>query len=841
MEIARIITSRMEPLVRDIRFALRRLRRAPGFTVFAVGSLALGIGVSTAIYSAVRTLLWMPLGIAEADGLVAIGSPRGAGMSWPDFQELRAQQTTCSAVAAAVTIRTALRVGSVSQTVFGEAVSGQFFTVMGLRPRYGRLLDAQDEASGARVVVLSEAFWRTRLQSDPAVVGRSVSVGGQPFEVVGVAAGTFRGLVPVRPESVWVPVTALASDPHAFSVNASLMTDRAVAGFIVWARLRPGAALSRLDAESALMAQRLNATYPPGRTAAPREWGARFQADVERRGSEFVRTVVTAVMVAIAIVLLIACTNLANLALARGTARAQETAVRTALGASRWRLVREQLIESALVVGCGASASIVVLRRLVDYLSTDLPMGRGIAIPFRPEIDMPVLVASLFAAALALLVFGLWPAVQSTRADVRQDLGSGTGATPPKWRLHRNLIAWQVCGSVALLLVAVMSVRIVGEGAGSWTRARYQDLAVAQVDFTLNGVDEAHARATIGAVMEDLRSQRALERVGASNGSPSSLFGAMRPVTTPAEPFEADRPSRGKIAAIAAVTPDFLATMDIRTTRGRGFTDRDDAGARLVGIVTESLARDLFQTAEVVGRTILLAPMSRLVTSAGAAAPAARTSLSVTIVGVSSEVRTSPTSTQGDRILFVPFAQQYEARAPVLIIARASEAPAAVARLRTAIRQAAPNLVLSAAGTGAVLLEGPFFLLRVIGALAAALGALALVLAMAGLFGILTHVVERRTREIGIRLAIGADRGQILRLVLRDGLHPVLKGLVLGLAIGLGSRVVLRGELFTTISAWDPLEFCVLPLVFLVAALVACALPAARASRVDPNVALRDL
>jgi putative ABC transport system permease protein len=213
----------------------------------------------------------------------------------------------------------------------------------------------------------------------------------------------------------------------------------------------------------------------------------------------------------------------------------------------------------------------------------------------------------------------------------------------------------------------------------------------------------------------------------------------------------------------------------------------------------------------------------------------------LTIVGVARDFTSSPTALRPDRMLFVPLAQDYDSRAPVLIVAKSPDPSLAVATIRAAIRQARPALVVSAAGTGSVLLAGPYFLLRVIAGLSSALGALTLVLAMAGLFGILTHVVERRTREIGIRLAIGADRDRILTLIVRDGLHPVIKGVMLGLLIGLGSRIVLRGEIFTTIGAWDPYEFCVLPLVFIGAALVACALPAIRASRVDPNVALRDL
>jgi predicted permease len=708
---------------------------------------------------------------------------------------------------------------------------------MGLHPRLGRLLDTRDETSAARVVVLSEAFWRTRLGGDPSIVGRTVTLGGVPFEVVGVIAGTFRGLEIVFPYAAWVPVTSLPEDLRAFSLSPSTLTDRRVTRFDVWTRLRPGVTPAQAGAEAAIIAQRLDDTYPArSPTARPmaRGWTASLYSQDRRRSTEGIRTIVVAILVALAVVLLIACTNLANLALARGTARSQETAVRTALGASRLRLVREQLVEGALVVGAGAGLGFAILFRLVDYFTIDLPMGGGLAIPFRPEIDVSVLLACVLSTLVALLVFGLWPALQSTRADVKAGMGAGAGATSPKWRLHRNLIAWQVCGSVALLLVTVMSVRIVGDKTGpSAATSRYRDLALAQIDFSLNGVDDARARQLIDDILTDLRGSHDLQHVCAINGSLSAFDGTPRIVTRPDLPFSPGNDGR-TATGVAATTPGFLATLHITIARGRGFTDLDDAAAPGVGLVSEQLARNMFQTTDVVGRTLLLS-----VGRDRSGRPSA--SRSVSIIGVTRDFLASPTATRPDRLLFVPLAQDYEARAPVLFVAGSANPSAAVGLLRSEIRKVSPDLVVSAAGTGAVLLEGPLFLLRIISALSGSLGGLALVLAMAGLFGILTHVVERRTREIGIRLAIGADRVEILRLVLRDGLHPVVKGLVLGLAIGLGSRIVLRGQIFTTIAAWDPYEFCVLPLIFIAAALVACALPAARASRVDPNVALRDL
>jgi predicted permease len=822
----------MASLLHDVKLAIRRLRLSPGFTLFAVISLALGIGVSTAIYSAVRTLLWTPLGIPHSDRLITIKNARTiAAMSWSDFGDLRAMQTTASVTAASVPIRTAARAGSFSHAVFGEAVTGEFFNVMELTPIRGRLLNAQDEIDAARVVVLSESFWRRHLNADPEVPGQPMMLAGQPYVIVGVIAGPFHGLEAVASQSIWIPITSVLADPRAFSIQPGALEQRSALVFNVWARARPGMA-ARFGAEATTIGRQLDAAYPLGTNRMPREWSAHAGRPGESAATDAIGAIVTMIFIALIVVLLIACTNLANLALARGTARSLETAVRSALGASRWRLVREQLIESAMVVAAGGALAWLVLLRLVEYLSTELPLGRGIVIPFRPEIDRTVLAASAGATVLALIVFGVWPAVQSTRADVRQGLGAGAAATPPRWRLHRNLIAWQVCASVALLLVAIMSARVVTDKTGLPGNTRYRDLALVNIDFALNGISETRARLLTAAVVEALRAGRGVASAGAINGSPGGLSGLPQLVTTPQVPFNAQH-SNGKLTDVAGIAPGLFETLNLRIVRGRPLSGADDAGGAPVGVASEQLARDLYGTTDVLGRSVLISSLVRI-----KGRPASTDA--ITIVGVSADVRSWPGS-RGDSVLFVPLAQRYDPRAPVSIVARSDDPSAAVSVLRAVVRRVDPNLALSAAGTGTVLLEGPRFILRAVGRLAAALGTLALVLAMAGLFGVLSHVVERRTREIGIRLAIGAERAQIVQLVLRDGIRPVMKGLVLGLVIGLGSRIVIRGEVFTTIGAWDPVEFTALPLLFLCAALFACWLPAARASRVNPNVALRDL
>ena len=824
----------MHSLLGDVRMAVRRLSRSPGFTLFAICSLALGIGVSTAIYSAVRTLLWMPLGVPDESAVVAVTSKgsRNRVMSWVDFDEFRARQTSAANIAAAASIRTAVSTGSVARTVFGEAVSGEYFSTIGIRPRLGRLIDTRDEAISARVIVVSESFWRGALNADPAVVGRTVRVGGTAFELVGVSAGHFHGLDPFLPASAWVPASSVRGNPQPFEISRNAFEQRGNRAFAVWARLRPGRGTAQFGSEVTVIGQQFDAAYPiavdPARSTVvtARDWSAAAGTSDPVTGDSG-RAIVFMIMAALVVVLLVTCTNLANLSLARGTARSQETAVRTALGASRGRLLREQIVESLLLVGAGSAGALVVLFELVDYLTTDLPIGRGTPLAFRPDVDTTVLGAGIGSAIVAILVVGLWPALASTGSDVRLRLGAGGGATPPRWGFHRNLIAWQVCGSVALLLVAVMSARVVIGTGDSLHRPRYEHLAIAQIDFRLNGVEESRARELTTSIVSAVRRQPGIERASASNGSPSSLFGTPVLVGTMDDPTGAR--SQHTITGMSSVEPGFLDILGVGLARGRGFTERDDAGAPKVAIVTEQLARDLFRTTDVVGRDMRV----------GSSGDKRGTLDVVTIVGVSRDITTLATI-RPDRIVFTPLAQRYEWRAPVMILARGPDAAAAVATLRSAVRQVDPALAVSAAGTADVLLAGPLFLLRVIALLAAWLGALALVLAMAGLFGVLSHVVERRTREIGIRLAVGAARRDVVNMVLLDGLRPVGKGLVLGLVIGLGVRIAIRGQVFTTIAAWDPVEFTVLPAIFACAALLACWLPAMRASRVDPNVALRD-
>jgi predicted permease len=834
----------MDTLLNDLRLGMRRLRLSPGVTLFSIASLAVAIGVSTAIYSAVRTLFWTPLGIAQPERAVAwSGSGPSAqaqtSMSWLDFLDVREQQTSFSSIAAASRLSAAIAFGDVVETDLAEAVSGDYFRTLGVSTLYGRVLQPADETSVARVAVVSESFWRTRLHADPKAIGRSFTLGGESYELVGVTHGSFHGLAQILPCSIWIPATAMPDRGHT-GWPARQLNDRSFVSFFVWGRLKPDVTIAHARAEAALIAQHLDTAFPvrsaydPSGRIQRRTWtltsGSDASGALDRGDLNRIDALGLAVLFTVITVLFIACTNLANLSLAEGTSRTQEIAVRTALGASRARLVREYLLERGIVTVAGAGLGLILMRQLTRGFSTDLPISPGLVIHFTPEIDGSVFIAAACATTIAFFVMGLWPALESTRADVRRSLGAGFTATPARWRLHRGLVAWQVAGSVAMVLVAAMCVKVTASIGNRDPGVDYKHLALAQIDFALNGEDEPRGRAVLDNILSKLSAQRGIRKVSASAGLPFGLMGPPAFVTSIDKPFVETR-DVGTYTNRIAASPEVFSTLGLKILRGRAFTDRDDASAPLVTVLSEAMARELFQTTDVIGRSISASQWSRL--------RKGKTPVTYEIIGVSKDTDTFIIGRRGNPVIFVPLAQQYE---PRLVVAVRSQNPrGAAAMLNSVVRDVAPSLALSGVGTGEQLLLGPYLVLRIIASLAGGLGGVALLLAMVGLYGVLSHVVARRTREIGIRIAMGADRQRILSLILRDGFRPVLTGLVVGLFVGVALRVILKATVVTTISPVDLVVFSLVPVPFVLAAVAACYVPAARAARVDPNVALRDL
>jgi putative ABC transport system permease protein len=825
------IVTKVDHLWGDARIALRHLRAAPLFTVFSIGTLALGIGVTTAAYSFIYSLVWQPVGVRERDRIVVVHQWAGyqLGFSGPELADVRDRRSVFDGVEAFAPFMSALSADGTSELVAGEAVSGGFFQLLGVEAVAGRLIVPRDDRSDApAVIVLSEAVWRRRFGGDPGVVGRSLRMADRVFVVIGVAPSAFRGVSSLGrvPQSAWVPLSAAPGSSPGFRLDLS---SRARQSLTLVARLAPG--LTRDQAQSQLkpLAAQFDVLAPidTGRRREPRSIHVASAFDDPRlRGtaSEMARVVLALP----ALVLLVACTNLANLVLSRGASRRHEFAVRRALGAPRARLIRQQLLEGAMVAAAGGVAAVwlasQIMTRLSEFVRETFTLTPFVS-AFEPRLAPEVLAAAGGFALLSFLVSSLVPALQLTRISDRTVLASDTGAgAAPRWRGRSNLIALQVSASVCMFLLTALGVTLLSTEVMVTMRPGLEQVAVAHVPFGIQQRDEARVRHTIARIREELR--RAPEVIAVSVGSMADRSVHVH-LATPQRPFDA----RGTVFEstwLSVATPNLFAVAGPPVVLGRSFTDRDVAGAPAVVILSRGLAGKVLGPGDPTGKSILARA-----TGGGAV----RT---LTVVGI------TPDEDRGDgrvdRVAFVPYAQHFSADLAIYARGSGSDVQSIAMLLRAAIQRVDPDIAVTFAGRA----DRTGRWLQVVGVglvttLAGSLAAITLVLSMAGLFGVLSHVVSKRTRELGVRIALGADRRRITRLILKDGFRPVLEGLFIGLGAAVVLRIALQPAFTKAITPFDPIAFVMGAVPILIAAAIACYLPARRASRVEPNVVLKSL
>ncbi len=811
----------------DLKLAARRLLATPLFTTFAVLSLAAGVAVTTAVYSVVHAILLRDVGIHDPDRVAFVVTPYDGrllkgSISEPDFRDIRAAQTSFSRISASALFSPALASRSTTEVVAAEAVDGAFFSTLGVDMAIGRPIETADGDSP--VAVLSDGLWRTRFNADSDIVGQTIRVSGHPFEVIGVAPATFEGAsgLLLGGTRVWIPL-AFAPSPGP-SPPTSPRDHR---GLLVFGRLAPTITVERASAELAAIAAALDTSFPPptrsGRAAASeRPWKAKSVSAVTEEDNILRRAGLT-VIALVALVLVVACTNLANLVAARGTTRQRELAVRRALGASRWRLVREQCTEALLLAMAGAVASVVVFQSLRLLMNADfditLPMGARSTLAIRPTLSVPAMIVAVASLLISLLVFGLEPAWQLTRSlDVRAALAAGAGTGRMRAGRQRMLLRWQVAISAGFFIIATLFVRYTVEEARHDSGIEIERLGVAVLNFQTQQWEEARVRRTIDRVLDEGRRDPAVEAMSASTGMPFGIRALRLSLST------ADKDGDRYAATGIGATPSIFRTLGVPIVRGRGFDNRDHAGAEPVVVVSELTARRIFGSIEAVGR--------RLVLQGRPHTPI------VTVVGVARDTDVRQMLLEPEALVYFPLTQQYD---PFLtVVARSTgDAGRAVRALRETLHRVDPDLALEAIGTGRSVLTGPYVLVRALGIAALILGALTLLLAMAGLFGIQSHLVVHRTREIGVRMSFGASGAQIQRMVLKDGYRPVLEGLALGLFIGLVGRAIVVAYLEVDVDVIDPWMLLVTPVPLILAAFCACYMPACSAARLDPSAALR--
>ncbi|MFL5579526.1 MAG: ABC transporter permease [Gemmatimonadaceae bacterium] len=813
-------------LLKDVRYGARSLARQPGFALAAVLTLAIGIGANTSIFSGVNAILLRPLPGVSEPGRLALVYPTDAGgmlsgtLSYGDFREYAARAKTFEGLAAFAGTGLALRGDDGrAEHVAAHLVSGNYFSTLGVRAERGRLFDAAGDEGGAPepVVVLSGRFWVSRFGADPSVIGRQIVLGERPFTVIGVASKEFQGTSLPKSPALWMPLRAAA----AAGIRAAELSNDETNWLRVIGRVKRGVSREQARAELDTMLARLGEKYPAEfREGLRMELAPARGFNIAPRKRGTVNAMAGVALAVVGLVLLIACANIANLMLVRGLERRKEIAVRLALGATRWRVVRQLLAESLLLsLAGGAVASLLTLwtSDLLARLFRLIPEDTS-ALDFTPDARV-----FGFAFGLSLLTgvaFGLMPALRASRPDLLPALKDERGQTRGRGRrfsLRGALVVAQVAGSLVLLVGAGLFLRSLREAAT--VELGFETRRVLLTDLYL---DPSRYDAARGAEFY----AQALARADALPGVRSASLASNVPLgsrgvrgTLLIDGAES-QPYAGVEVDRAYVGARYFETMGITVLRGRGFAEHDRAGSPPVAVINETVARRAFGDADPVGRRV----------RADSEGPP------VEIVGVVADGKYRSLGDERVPFLYLPLAQGYT-DAATLVVRTEGDPAAAAAVVRGAIESLDAEALAGQATMGEHL-AAALVPSQVAAGLFGVFGALALLLAAFGVYGVVAYTVTRRTHEIGVRMALGARAPDVLRLVLREGMSLVFVGLAVGLLVALAATRAVEGALYG-VSATDPATFAGVTLLLAAAALLACLVPARRAMKVDPMIALR--
>jgi predicted permease len=839
----------MTALTQDLRFGVRAFLKTPGFSMVAVLVLALGIGANSAMFTVVNALLFRPLA-GRADDLVGLFSHDRTrpdsyrAFSYPNYADIRDRNTVFDGLFAHMFALVGVPAGDSTRRAFAEVVSSNYFATLSVPLAAGRPFTADEERPGANipVVIVNYERWRDAGFA-PGFIGSTTTINMREFTIVGVTPRGFSGTMALVAPEFWLPLgtfDTLVND--IFKNKGTGLADRAHHALIVAGRLKAGVAPETAAAALDTLGRQLAASYPAENkdqalTINPLP---RNSTSTEPR-SEAAESVAAALLMGMsAIVLLIACLNIANMMLARGSARRREIAVRLALGGRPARIVRQLLTESLTLALAGAVVGLVfsfwAMTLMVSTLTPLLPL----ALEFDPKPDMNVLVATIAFAVASTLAFGLGPALKLSRTDVVTDLKAlGAGAFRAtggrRWFAARNvLVVCQIALSLMLLVAGGLFARGAMRAAAADPGFRYDRLLLASLDPGLAGYDEPRARAVYRRVMERARAIPGIESAALTSIVPFGEFHEGRPVERPGV---ASRTAGSHNPTYMIVSADYFRTLGLRMLRGREFTpqEEDSAAAPRVAIINEPLARRLFPDEDPLGQTIRLTPRG--------GAPAGDDNEPMQVVGVAPGLRSDLFDRVAVPQIYVPAGRHFRTGMHLhLRVARGGEEAeaAALAVLRQELRAVDDRLPVLTLSTMQHFHDHSLGLwgVRTGGRLLTIFGVLALMLAVVGVYGVKSYVVSQRTREIGIRMALGAPSSSVRWLVLRDGVWLTAAGLAAGLPLAALIATTLGGLLYE-VSAFDPLVFASAPAVLAAAALAACYLPARRATRIAPLIALR--
>ncbi|MCI0434583.1 MAG: ABC transporter permease [Gemmatimonadetes bacterium] len=811
----------MDTLFRDLRIAFRSLYRRPGFALAATATLALGIGANTTLFSlADAVLLEPPRHLDQPERIVALytsdySGPQYGSSSYPDYYDLRAETASFESVAsfelAGITIGEA---AALEQRTAG-IVSPEYFEVLGVRPGAGRFFDESDD--GRDGIVISHALWRVHLGASPTAVGNTLRINQEPYTILGIAPEGFVGFDRVFPADVWIPArTALQA-----GLDIGPFEDRTSRGIAIVARLAPGVSVDQAQSRMDAFAARMHAAYDRAWTDVRGE--VRRLTVVPERLSRVPpdnRTAVVSLFgvlgATVGIILLICCANVAGLLLARAAGRAREVGIRVAIGAGRGRVIRQLLTESLLLAGLGALAGTALAFWAADLLSatglTASPLGLSLSV----DVDGSVLGFTAVVTILTGVLFGLAPALVATRFDVAHAIRAGTPTLAGRSRtsVRSAFVAAQLALSLLLLIGALLLARTLRAAWAVDPGFRTHDALLFSI-APLPGI-ETDVPVTAQRISERLSALPGVSAVTWGSARPFTGFGSRRGMR-----MEGYQPGPGEDMEVHLdrVGPSYFETLEIPITSGRGFTAADRAGAQRVVVVNEAFVRRYWNNLDPLGRTISMGGSGEFM-----------------VVGVARDVRFMSIREPARPRVWIPALQ--ESAATLWFVRASSGAQALLPGVAAAVAEVAPGWAVSSAQSMDDRLSSALFEQRVAGGALGLFALLAVGLAGIGLYGVIAFAVSQRTREIGIRLALGARPVTVNALFVRQALPLILTGSGLGIVAALAGTRVLTG-LLIGVGATDTLTFVGAPAFLTGIALLACWIPARRAARVDPISALR--
>jgi predicted permease len=811
------------------------LRRSPAFTLVAVASLAIGIGFNTSLFAIADALLFKPLPVAAPGRLVDIftsdstGTQQFSTSSYPDYLDLKSGNDVFEDLVGYTPMLAAMNLSSGSRLAMGEIVTGNYFRVLGINAAIGRTILPEDDAAGApRVVMVSDRYWKRELGASPDLSGRTLRIRGTAYAIVGVAPASFTGMVPILAPEMWLPVSSsLDAEPLGMhdvipSPGATSRLDRRGDRWMFMrGRLKPGRTIEQARANLELLVSRLAETYPA--TNKGRHVLLKKTSDVHFHpaADPTVVPIAAGLMFVVGLVLLIACANVASMLLARASGRQKEIGVRLALGASRGRLVR-QLVTESLVMACIGAVAGTLLAWWATSALVAIQLPLTIPLTFDVRLDGRVLLFTVIATMLAGLIAGIAPALQALKpslvADLRgEQVGSRLGAR--RWTLRDGLVAGQMAVTAMLLVVAALLTRSLMAAQRTNVGLPVDQIAVVSMDTGMLRYSEDRSRQFYDEAQARIRAIAGVESVALATRVPFSLNYNRWEIWVP-ERHQVG--GHGDTVEVTTVSPEYFKTVGVAIVDGRGFTADDRPDTPRVAVVNEAFARRYWPGERAVGKTIR---------SRNAEGPVFE------IVGIAADHKILTVTEQPTPLLHVARIQRPNSYSA--IVARThGNATTLLRDMRRELLALEPNLVFVENQTMAAEAEATLFPARASAWLVGGVGLVAMLLAAIGLYGVIAYSVARRTREIGIRMALGARPLSVVRLVMEQGLVVAVVGLIGGCLLAAFGVRAIAGALYG-VTASDPMSWIAAAVVLLSVSALANLVPAWRASRVDPSIALR--